>query len=113
MSRRKDREKAAKRTAELPVWEAFTAKVQTLDSLEDAERVLADWRAAPPAPDTYKHRLHLNLEQYISSGFKRPSGAEPKEGRLYRIFFRSVASNLTPEQRAGGAAELSTWLGDT
>jgi hypothetical protein len=108
MSRRKDREKAAKRTANQPAWERFSAEVQGLTSIEAAKALLAN----PPAPDTYARQLHDNLQNFIDSGFKRPNGAESKEGRLYRIFFRNVAAALPAEQRARAAAELSAWLGD-
>jgi hypothetical protein len=109
MGRKKDREKAAKRTANQPVWERFSAEVQGLSSIEAAKALVAK----PSAQDTYAHQLHTNLQHFIDSGFKRPAGAEPKEGKLYRAFFRSIASELPPEQRARVAAELSAWLGDT
>jgi hypothetical protein len=109
MSRKKDREKAAKWTANQPVWRRFSAEVQALTSIEAAKALSAN----PPAPDTYARQLHDNLQHFIDSGFKRPVGAEPNEGRLYRDFFRNVASTLPPDQRARGAAELSAWLGDT
>ena len=109
MSRRKDREKAAKRTANQPVWEGFSAKVQELTSIEAAKALLA----SAPAPDTYARQLHDNLQHFIDSGFKRPQGAEAKEGRLYKSFFVNIASALPPEQRARGAAELKAWLGDS
>jgi hypothetical protein len=109
MGRRKDREKAAKRTANQPAWERFSAEVQGLSSIEAAKALVAN----PPAQDTYARQLYTNLQHYIDSGFKRPTGAESKEGRLYRAFFRNAASELPPEQRARAAAELSAWLGDT
>src|SRR4051812_48740852 len=109
MGRKKDREKAAKRTANQPAWERFSADVQSLSSIDAAKALLAN----PPAPETYAGQLYTNLQQFIDSGFKRPTGAEPKEGRLYRAFFRNIASELPPEQRASAAAELSKWLGDT
>lgn len=109
MGRKKDREKAAKRTANQPAWERFSAEVQGLSSIEAAKALVA----SSPAQDTYAGQLHTNLQQFISSGFKRPPGAEPKEGRLYRSFFRNIASELPPEQRARAAAELSAWLGDS
>jgi hypothetical protein len=109
MSRRKDREKAAKRTANQPVWEAFSAEVQGLTSIE-AARALS---VRPTAQDTYARQLHNNLQHFLDSGFKRPGHAESKEGKLYRIFFRNIASTLPTEHRARGAAELSAWLGDT
>ena len=109
MGRKKDREKAAKRTANQPAWERFSAEVQGLASIEAAKALVAN----PPAQDTYARQLHTHLQQFIDSGFKRPPGAEPKEGKLYRAFFRNIASELPPEQRALAAAELSGWLGDT
>jgi hypothetical protein len=57
MGRKKDREKAAKRTANQPAWERFSAELQ--------------------------------------------------EGRLYRAFFRNIASELPPDQRARGRGTLS------
>lgn len=108
MSRRKDREKAAKRTANQPAWERFSADVQGLSSIEAAKALVAN----PPAQD-YARQLHTNLQHFIDSGFKKPPAAEPKEGRLYRAFFVNIASELPPEQRARAAAELSAWLGDT
>jgi hypothetical protein len=107
MGRKKDREKAAKRTANQPTWERFSADVQELSSIEAAKAFVAN----PPAQD-YARQLHTNLQQFIDSGFKKPPGAEPKEGKLYRAFFRNIASELPPEQRARGSAELSAWLGD-
>ena len=83
MSRKKDREKAAKRTANQPAWERFSADVQGLSSIQAAKTLLAN----PPARDAYAQQLHTNLQHFIDSGFKRPPGAEPKEGRLYRAFF--------------------------
>ena len=109
MGRKKDREKAAKRTANQPTWERFSAEVQGLSSVEAAKALVAN----TPAQDSYLRQLHTNLQQFIDSGFKRPIGAESKEGRLYRAFFRNVASDLPPDQRARAAAELSAWLGDT
>jgi hypothetical protein len=110
MSRRKDREKAARRTANQPAWERFSTEVQGLESIEAAKSFLA---SSPPPPDTYARQLYDNLQYYIDHGFKRPGGAEPKEGRLYRSFFSNIAGALPPEQRARAAAELSTWLGDS
>jgi hypothetical protein len=109
MGRKKDREKAAKRTANQPAWEHFSAEVQGLSSIEAAKALVAN----PPAQNAYARQLHTNLQQFIDTGFKKPPGAEPKEGRLYRAFFRNIASELPPEQRALAAAELSGWLGDT
>jgi hypothetical protein len=109
MGRKKDREKAAKRTANQPIWERFSAEVQGLTSIEAAKALVEN----PPAQDGYARQLHTNLRDYIDSGFKKPANAESKEGRLYRAFFRNVASELPPEQRARAAAELSAWLGDT
>jgi hypothetical protein len=109
MGRKKDREKAAKRTANQPTWERFSAQVQELSSIEAAKAFVENM----PAPDTYAGQLHTNLRYFIYSGFKRPAEAESKEGRLYRSFFRNVASELPPEQRARAAAELTAWLGDT
>jgi hypothetical protein len=109
MSRKKDREKAAKRTANQPAWERFSADVQGLSSIEAAKTLLAN----PPPQDSYASQLHANLRHFIDAGFKRPPGAEPKEGRLYRAFFINIASDLPPEQRARAAAELAAWLGDT
>jgi hypothetical protein len=108
MGRKKDREKAAKRTANQPVWEGFAAKVNELTSIE-AARALA---ASPAVQGTYASQLRGNLQLYIDSGFKKPAGAETKEGKLYRSFFGNIASTLSPEQRARGAAELSAWLID-
>jgi hypothetical protein len=108
MSRKKDREKAAKWTANQPVWTRFAADVQALTSIEAAKAFLA----SPPSPDTYAHQLHVNLQHFIDSGFKRPGGAELKEGMLYRDFFRKIAPALPPEERSRAAAELSAWLGD-
>jgi hypothetical protein len=109
MGRKKDRAKAAKRTANQPAWERFSAEVQGLSSLEAAKTLLAN----PPAQDTYARQLHTNLQHFMDTGFKKPPSAEPKEGRLYRAFFINIASELPPEQRARAAAELSAWLGDT
>src|ERR1700741_628330 len=109
MGRRKDREKAAKGTGNQPGWELFSAAVQGLPSLEAAKALVAN----APAQDGYARQLHTNLQQFIDTGFKKPAAAEPKEGRLYRTFFRNIASELPPEQRARAAAELSGWLGDT
>jgi hypothetical protein len=109
MGRKKDREKAAKRTANHPTWERFSAEVQGLSSIEAAKAFAANL----PAPDTYAHQLYTNLQHFIDSGFKKPPGAEPKEGKLYRALFRNIASELPPEQRARAAAELSAWLGDS
>ncbi len=109
MGRKKDREKAAKRTANHPAWERFSAEVQGLASIEAAKALVAN----PPAQEGYARQLFTNLQQFIDGGFKRPTGAEPKEGRLYRAFFRNIASELPPEQRARAAAELSAWLGDS
>jgi hypothetical protein len=108
MSRRKDREKAAKWTANQPVWESFATTVQELTSVE-AARAFA---TSPTAQDTYARKLRDNLQHFIDSGFKKPDGADVKEGKLYRSFFRNIASTLPPEQRARVAAELSAWLGD-
>ena len=109
MGRKKDREKAARRTANQPAWERFSADVQALSSIEAAKAFVAH----PPAQDTYARQLYTNLQDFIDQGFKRPAGAEPKEGRLYQAFFRNIASELPPERRARAAAELSAWLGDT
>jgi hypothetical protein len=108
MGRKKDREKAAMRTANQPAWERFSADVQELTSVEAAKALGAN----SSAKDTYARQLHTNLQQFIDSGFKRPPGAERKEGKLYQAFFRNVASELPPEQRSRAAAELSAWLGD-
>jgi hypothetical protein len=109
MGRKKDREKAAKRTANQPAWERFSAEVQGLSSIEAAKALAAN----PPAQGTYARQLHSNLQQFIDTGFAKPPAAEPKEGRLYRTFFRNIASELPPEQRALAAAQLQGWLGDT
>ncbi len=109
MGRKKDREKAAKRTANQPAWERFSAEVQVLSSMAAAKALVGN----PPAQDAYARQLHTNLQHFIDSGFKRPTGAEPKEGMLYRAFFRNIAAELRPEQRTLAAAELSAWLGDT
>jgi hypothetical protein len=109
MGRKKDREKAAKRTANRPAWERFSAEVQGLSSIEAAKTLAAK----PPAQDPFERQLYTNLKHFIDSGFKRPTDAEAKEGRLYRAFFRNIASELPADQRARAAAELSAWLGDT
>jgi hypothetical protein len=109
MGRKKDREKAAKRTANQPTWERFSADVQGLSSIEAAKAFVENL----PPQGTYALQLYTNLRYFVYSGFKRPAEAESKEGRLYRAFFRNVASELPPEQRARAAAELSAWLGDT
>jgi hypothetical protein len=109
MGRKKDREKAAKRTANQPAWERFSVEVQGLSSIEAAKSLAAK----PPVQDAYARQLYTNLQHFIGSGFTRPPGAEPKEGRLYRAFFRNIASELPPDQRARAAAELAAWLGDT
>jgi hypothetical protein len=109
MGRKKDREKAAKRTANQPAWERFSAEVQELSSMEAAKALVTN----PPTQGSYARQLRTNLQHFIDSGFKRPTGAEPKEGKLYQTFFRNIASELPPEQRARAAAELSAWLGDT
>jgi hypothetical protein len=108
MGRKKDREKAAKRTANQPAWERFSAEVQGLSSIEAAKALVAK----PPGQDPYARQLYTNLQHFIESGFTRPAGAEPKEGRLYRDFFRNIASELPADQRARAAAELAAWLGD-
>jgi hypothetical protein len=109
MGRKKDREKAAKRTANQPAWERFSAEVQGLSSIEAAKALAAK----APAPEGYARQLYINLQQFIDGGFTRPPAAEPKEGRLYRDFFRNIASELPADQRARAAAQLSAWLGDT
>jgi len=108
MGRRKDREKAAKRTANQPAWERFSAEMQGLSSIEAAKSLAAK----PPAQDTYTLQLYAHLQQFIDGGFTRPTGAEPKEGRLYRDFFRNISSELPAAQRARAAEELSAWLGE-
>jgi hypothetical protein len=108
MGRKKDREKAAKRTANQPAWERFSAEVQDLSSIEAAKTLAAK----PPGQDGYARQLYTNLQHFIDTGFTRPPGAEPKEGRLYRAFFRNIASELPADQRSRAAAELSAWLGD-
>jgi hypothetical protein len=108
MGRKKDREKAAKRTANQPAWERFSAEVQELASIEAAKAFVAN----PTTQGTYAHQLRTNLQHFIDSGFKRPAGAEPKEGKLYQAFFRNIASELAPEQRVRAAAELTAWLGN-
>jgi hypothetical protein len=109
MGRKRDREKAAKRTAKQPAWERFSAEVQELSSIAAAKALVTN----PPTQDTYARQLRANLQHFIDSGFKRPTGAEPKEVKLYQAFFRNIASELPPEQRVRAAAELSAWLGDT
>ena len=109
MGRKRDREKAAKRTANQPAWERFSAEVQGLSSIESAKALVTN----PPTQGTYARQLRANLQHFIDSGFKRPTAAEPKEGKLYQAFFRNIASELPPEQRVRVAAELSAWLGDT
>jgi len=109
MGRKRDREKAAKRTANQPAWERFAAEVQGLSSIEAAKALVTN----PPTQGTYARQLRTNLQHFIDSGFKRPTGAEPKEGKLYQTFVRNIASELPREQRARAAAELSAWLGGT
>jgi hypothetical protein len=108
MGRKRDREKAAKRTENQPAWERFSAEVQELSSVAAAKALVTN-----PPQGTYARQLRTNLQYFIDSGFKRPTGAEPKEGKLYQAFFRNIASELPPEQRVRAAAELSAWLGDT
>jgi hypothetical protein len=108
MGRKKDREKAAKRTANQPAWERFSAEVQGLSSIEAAKALAAK----PPGENAYARQLYANLQQFIDSGFTRPAAAEPKEGRLYRDLFRNIAAELPVDQRTRVAAELSAWLGN-
>jgi hypothetical protein len=109
MGRKKDREKAAKRTANQPAWERFSAEMQGLSSIEAAKTLAAK----PPAQDAYTLQLYANLQQFIEGDFTRPTGAEPKEGRLYRDFVRNISSELPAAQRLRAAEELKKWLGDT
>lgn len=109
MGRKRDREKAAERTANQPAWERFSAEVQGLSSIEAAKALVMN----PPTQGAYARQLRTNLQHFIDSGFKRPADAEPKEGKLYQAFFRNIASELPPEQRVRAAAEFSAWLGDT
>ena len=83
--------------------------MQELSSIEAAKTLVTN----PSTQGIYARQLRTNLQHFIDSGFKRPTGAEPKEGKLYQTFFRNIASELPPEQRARAAAELSAWLGDT